>query len=140
MNTFSHYVSDTPNTHQGLGRIPLRLMPAEPTKRRRVEHQLPATPRSRLLPTDKSTLVPRRVVKTPKKTKPQPKPKANTKTKPQNQTSPKNQAKHTTGSTKGNLPMLAGTYTVGGLEVKKTHVAMVGGGIAGGLLLWKILF
>ncbi|MDR8390007.1 hypothetical protein NC796_02575 [Aliifodinibius sp. S!AR15-10] len=131
MNTFSHYVSDTPNTHQGLGRIPLRLMPAEPTKRRRVEQELKITNRSRLLPTNKATPV----VKTPKKlAKPQPKPKATLKSKPRKPTKPKGD------NATGHLPTLKGTFSVGGLEVKKTHAAVAGGGIIGSLLLWKIFF
>ena len=36
--------------------------------------------------------------------------------------------------------ILTGTFTLGGMQVTKTHAAMVAGGIAGGVLLWKIIF
>src|SRR5699024_9497039 len=39
-----------------------------------------------------------------------------------------------------NKNILSGTFSIGGVQVKKTHAAMATGGIAGSLLLWKILF
>lgn len=36
--------------------------------------------------------------------------------------------------------ILTGSFTIGGMQVTKTHAAMAAGGIAGGVLLWKIIF
>lgn len=35
---------------------------------------------------------------------------------------------------------LAGSFSVGGIEIEKKHAAIAGSSIAGGLLLWKLLF
>ena len=168
MNTQSSYVfSDDPN-HQGLGRI--ASLPAvlvrntsirkKPERKQAPEERfvrrkpiivpkkiIPPKPINKPTPKAKRIIRPRPVIdknpfRPPKlivtaagkasKSKPRKKP-----TSSKSKTPPKTTHKRTSNHSKD---ILAGTFDIGGMQVKKTHAAMAGGGIAGGLLLWKILF
>jgi len=151
MNSESRYIYQEPMETQGLGRLPTRLTMLRPVldepipRNRSREFRPPVRPRP--IPKPKPVLVPRPVidknpVRPPKlivkaankasKSKPSKKAassKSNTSLKTTNKRAATN-----------NQDILAGSFSIGGVQVKKTHAAMAGGGIAGGLLLWKLLF
>jgi len=151
MNSESRYIYQEPMETQGLGRLPTRPVMLRPildepiSRNRNRQIRPPVLPRP--LPKPKPVLVPRPVidknpVRPPKlivkatnkasKPKPHKKPTPSKSKTPQKTTNKRRE--------KNNQDMLAGSFSIGGMQVKKTHAAMAGGGIAGGLLLWKILF
>lgn len=149
MNTESCYIYQEPTETQGLGRMPIRptmLRPVldEPIPRNRNREIRPPV-QPRLIPKPKPVLLPRPVIDKNPVPAP-PKLKIKTVKKPNTQQSKlTNKFKTTNKSASKQQPhsstnILAGYFSIGGVQVKKTHAAMAGGGIAGGLLLWKILF
>ncbi|SMO92833.1 hypothetical protein SAMN06265218_1275 [Fodinibius sediminis] len=149
MNTESHYICEEPTEARGLGRMPTRpamLRPVldEPAPRNRTQQIRPRV-RPRPIPKPKPVLIPRPVIDKNPVPAP-PKLNINTVKKPTTkQSKPTSKPKTTNKSASKQQPdshkdILAGTFSIGGMQVKKTHAAMAGGGIAGGLLLWKILF
>lgn len=140
MNTESNYVNEKPTEEQGLGR-----MPTQPTMLRPVlDEPMPRNsdretrPRIRPRPIPKPVLLPRPVIDKNPVPAP-PKLKINTVKKTSTQKSQPT-TKSTSKQPNSQQDILAGSFSIGGMQVKKTHAAMAGGGIAGGLLLWKILF
>lgn len=120
----------------------LRPVLDEPIPRNRDRETRPRI-RPRPIPKPKPVLLPRPVIDKNPVPAP-PKLKINTVKKPTTKQS-KPTSKTTNKSANKQQPnshkdILAGTFSIGGMQVKKTHAAMAGGGIAGGLLLWKILF
>ncbi len=149
MNSESRYIYEEPTETQGLGRMPTRptmLRPVldEPMPRNRDRETRPRI-RPRPIPKPKPVLLPRPVIDKNPVPAP-PKLKINTVKKTSTQKSqPTTKSKTTNKSASKQQPnshkdILAGTFSIGGMQVKKTHAAMAGGGIAGSLLLWKILF
>jgi hypothetical protein len=149
MNTESRYLYEELDEAQGLGRMPtqpamLRPVLDEPMPRNRGREIRPRI-RPRPIPKPKPVLLPRPVIDKNPVPAP-PKLKINAVKKPNTQQSkPTSKSKTTNKSASKHKPhssanILAGTFSIGGVQVKKTHAAMAGGGIAGGLLLWKILF
>jgi len=148
MNTESHYIYDQSNEAQGLGRMPSRatmLRPVldEQVPRNRIRQIKPRI-RPRPIPRPKPARIPRPVID--KNPVPAP-PKLNinnvkkTSTQKSQPTSkPKPTNKPVSNQPNSSNDILAGTFSIGGVQVAKTHAAMATGGIAGGLLLWKILF
>lgn len=145
MNTESSYIYQEPTEGQGLGR-----MPARPTMPGRDSDEAIPRTRSQLL---RSPVQPRPIAKPRSMIVPQPvidknpvgaPPKLiiNTVKKPSSQQS---QTATKSKPTRKQQPIshkeiLTGTFAIGGIQVTKTHAAMAAGGIAGGVLLWKILF
>lgn len=151
MNTESHYIYEEPNEGQGLGRLPTRptmLRPVldEPVPRNR-DRQIRPQIRPRPIPKSKPVLLPRPtpvIDKNPAGVPP--KLKINTVKKPNTQQSKPNSEPKTTNKSadkqqlNSSTNILEGTFSIGGVQVTKTHAAMATAGIAGGLLLWKIFF
>ncbi len=149
MNTESRYLYEELDEAQGLGRMPTRptmLRPVldEPMPRNRGREIKPRI-RPRPIPKPKPVLLPRPVIDKNPIPAP-PKLNFNTVKKPTTkQSKPTSKPKNTNKSVSKQQPnshkdILAGTFSIGGMQVNKTHVALAGGGIAGSLLLWKILF
>lgn len=147
MNTQSNYVYDD-DTGQGLGRIAIRPnqrqvpMLDEPIRRNRPRQ---ATLRSRRTSKpkpvprpgpviDKNPYRPPKLISITKKVAKKKSKKIKKSSKASGKSKSSNKKKN------GKAGILEGSFNIGGTEISKTKAAMAGGGIAGGLLLWKLLF
>lgn len=147
MNSESRYIYQEPTETQGLGRVPTRLTMLRPVLDEPMPRSRGREIRPRPIPSPKPVLFPRPVIDknpvrppklivkaTNKASKPKPRKKAALS---KSQTPPKITNKR---AAENNQDILTGSFSIGGVQVKKTHAAMATGVIAGGLLLWKILF